>query len=611
MVLVAGCVATDVPPSGTPTIEISASVATDRQLIDVVVRRHGHPSDSDWLGLFIAGSSLDADPLKLAMLSSEFSGYSSTGIGRGYFQVLNWRSDLVFRLFTNGTAHRVPLGTSARLRIDDPAAPLRPRVLPSGGPGEYAVSWTSNRSDNHPRLLFGLSQGRYPRSALAQAGFVRRDALFGEPANGSGWFELGATLTANMGIWGRRAAGRRIYYTVVDDDHPSPKWEESFIVPPLPQDAPGVYPFRFVAFGDMGRGSFDDATSFGEYGPATKLLPDLIGKEVSAGSSFVHLFGDLSYACGRLSTWDEFVDIASQFARSVPLLVGVGNHEVDAPGSAMWPKFLHTGGGGDSANGNDSGGEGNVVASKLFPLPPPGDNQATPWYQYAAGPVTMIVLSSEHDLSAGSPQHTWAQRTLASVDRSVTPWLFVTLHRPTYLDVILPDLVNYSSTVWESLEPLTQQAKVSAFLYGHAHKWERLSAILQNKTIATSKKVELPDGTAAHLFDRPTAPIHYIAGSAGANYIENDCRTYAAAPHNWPCVADWPHAGFAACCVPPWSEAEGYAHSVLKITAINSTVLKIENVAIVNGTETFEEPQVIDTVMLVQDLRQAWAKPSS
>ena len=567
---------TTVAHAPTARIELNCTVATDQQLVGVTVwRANGTAAATDWIGLFVAGQPDHADPLKLATLSDW---PTANGASRGTFQILNWRNHLEFRLFTNSTgANRVPLRVTARLDIDDMSAPVRPRVLPSGGPGEYAVTWTSNRSDNHPRLLFGLAPARFARVAPASSAYVRRDELFGQPANGSGFFELGATLTASLGKWGRRAAGRRIYYTVADDDHPQgADWQASFLVPPLPQDGRTVYPFKFLAFGDMGRGSFDNAVSFGEYGPASKLLPALIQKEVSAGALFVHLFGDLSYACGRLSTWDEFVHIASQFARDVPLLVGVGNHEVDAPGSSMWPRFAAPGGGdgGGGGSGNDSGGEGNVVAGTLFPLPPagygsdgvPAASISSPWYVYSAGPVTIVVLSSEHDLTTGSPQHSWAKLAFARVDRSVSPWLFVSLHRPTYLDVILPDLLNYSATVWTHLEPLTQQAKVSAFLYGHAHKWERLSAILQNETIARSREAVAPDGTTTHVFDRPAAPIHYIAGSAGANYIENDCRTYSAPPHNWPCVADWPHAGFASCCIPPWSEAEGYAHTVLRIT---------------------------------------------
>lgn len=52
------------------------------------------------------------------------------------------------------------------------------------------------------------------------------------------------------------------------------------------------------------------------------------------------------------------------------------------------------------------------------------------WYSFEYGTVHFTMLSSEHDLSAGSKQARWLAADLAGVDRCRTPWLVVALHRP-------------------------------------------------------------------------------------------------------------------------------------------------------------------------------------
>ncbi len=51
---------------------------------------------------------------------------------------------------------------------------------------------------------------------------------------------------------------------------------------------------------------------------AQALVADVAG---ATPPSFVHHFGDLSYACGFLQTWDEYLWMVSQFSASVPYLV--------------------------------------------------------------------------------------------------------------------------------------------------------------------------------------------------------------------------------------------------------------------------------------------------
>ena len=98
----------------------------------------------------------------------------------------------------------------------------------------------------------------------------------------------------------------------------------------------------------------------------------------------------------------------------------MGNHESLYPNSASWSFY---------AGASDSGGECTVITNALFPLPPPA-TAASPYYSYAAGPITLVVISTEHDFTTGSAQHTWLAATLAAVNRTVTPFLVVSMHRP-------------------------------------------------------------------------------------------------------------------------------------------------------------------------------------
>ena len=592
------------PPSAlapTPTLSLNVSVAADGDGVLVTVASRGAPAAADWIGLFDAAADLSAaPPLKVSYPFAAFPGYNATGEGSGAFAVTNVRVPLVFALFSGAQAPpRTPLAVSAPLAFDDYAAPLRPRVLAgaSGAAGAYAVAWTSSRADNNPRLQWGVSAGAYPFSAAASGARVERAMLFAPPANESGFFDLGVTLTAVIDLGSPPPP--RVFYRAVDDDHPAGAAggasEGSFAPAPAPF-APGTFsPASFVAFGDLGIGSFDDAAAYQEYGAAARYLPALVNAEVAAGTAdFVVLYGDLSYAVGWLQTWDEFVGLASQFARNVTLLTSPGNHEAVAPGSSSWALF--------GADANDSGGEGNVVAATLFPPPAPA-TAAAPWYAFASGPFFLVMMSSEHDFTTGSAQHAWLGATLAGVDRAAQPWLVLTLHRQLYTDTIMQDTLNYTSLWQAHVEPLTQRFQVSCVLVGHAHKWERLSATAGGRVVLASQPRTGPGGETQHVFARPRAPVHFIAGLGGADHVINDCRRFRQAPY------------FLNCTVPAFSEAEGYDQGFLSVTALSATELRLNYVASAIGPNITESGAaappvgvVIQSIIIEQDLNQTWER---
>ncbi len=145
----------------------------------------------------------------------------------------------------------------------------------------------------------------------------------------------------------------------------------------------------------------------------------------------------------------------------------------------------------------------------------PSNGNQNLWFSTNIGPIHITSLSSEHNFSIGSPQWQWLQADLAAIDRTVTPWSFVSIHRPVYSS----DADEYSShcpgaALPMALEPLFVQYKVDLVLQGHEHCAERTQAHI-NGTVVTAA-VNQGNGTAANTYVNPGAPIYIVQGSSGA-----------------------------------------------------------------------------------------------
>lgn len=118
----------------------------------------------------------------------------------------------------------------------------------------------------------------------------------------------------------------------------------------------------------------------------------------------------------------------ARVAKRIPYTVNGGNHENDAPyymfhegqtptifpGNTNWP-------------GGDSGGECGVPMTRLLNTPRMSYNEQ--WYSWDIGNVHIVAMNTEYDFSRGSPQYKFLEEDLASVDRTVTPWIIFGGHR--------------------------------------------------------------------------------------------------------------------------------------------------------------------------------------
>ena len=199
-------------------------------------------------------------------------------------------------------------------------------------------------------------------------------------------------------------------------------------------------PFTIAMFADMGRGTDDDAATWNEYGsPAFNTSRALAADADVIDAAF--LFGDVSYATGYQSVWDDYLEMIAPWAARLPFLVNPGNHEYDYVRSA-WAG--HAGGGGatggtaqtyaDVYGGVDSGGECGVPVERLLPGPTPAPSSVPGAYVAILGPIALVSMNTEVDFRTNSPQWTWLDEALGSIDRSITPWVLFAGHRPGLVD---------------------------------------------------------------------------------------------------------------------------------------------------------------------------------
>lgn len=154
------------------------------------------------------------------------------------------------------------------------------------------------------------------------------------------------------------------------------------------------------------------------------------------------------------------------------------------------------------------------------------------WYSFEYGMVHFVMFDTETDfndapdapggsqaLDAGpfgftNQQLEFLAADLASVDRTVTPWLVVGGHRPWYST---GGSDNICTECQAAFEPLLYKYGVDLAIFGHVHNSQRFLPV--NNSIADPKGL-----------DDPTAPVYIIAGGAGnieglssvgANYSTN------------------------------------------------------------------------------------------
>jgi acid phosphatase type 7 len=246
-----------------------------------------------------------------------------------------------------------------------------------------------------------------------------------------------------------------------------------FTTPPRP--GPDV-PFRFGLIGDLGQTADSNST--------------VTHYEQHPGDAVIFV-GDLSYADkhpfhdnNRWDTWGRFAERSMAYQ---PWVLTAGNHEIDyAPElgeTQAFKPFTHR-----------------------YPTPYRASDSSEPcWYSVKLGPAHIIVLSSYSAFGKYTPQFKWLEAELKRVDRTVTPWLFISSHAPWY---------NSNNFHYMEGEPMRVQfekiaidARVDVVFAGHVHAYERSHRF-------SNIKYNITDGKCTPVPDR-RAPVYITIGDGG------------------------------------------------------------------------------------------------
>lgn len=474
---------------------------------------HSEPSTDDWIGVFSPANFsaskcspesprafpplLCTAPIKFQYANHSNSQYMESGKGKMKLQLINQRSDFSFALFTGGVFNPKLVAVSNAIAFANPKAPVYPRLAQGKKWNEMTVTWTSGYGidEAEPFVEWGSIGGEKIQSPAGTLTF-HRNSMCGAPARTVGWRHPGFVHTAFLQeLWPNSVYTYRLGHKLLNGTY---IWSKSYQFKSSPY--PGQASIqRVIIFGDMGKDEMDGSNEYnnfqrGSLNTTKQLINDLNNIDI------VFHIGDICYANGYLSQWDQFTAQIEPIASTVPYMLASGNHERDWPGTG-------------SFYGNyDSGGECGVAAQTMFYTP--AENRAKFWYATDYGMFRFCIAHTEEDWREGSEQYKFIEHCLASVDRQKQPWLIFLAHR----------VLGYSSCDYyveegsfeepmgrESLQKLWQKYKVDIALYGHVHNYERTCPIYQN--ICTRKEKDYYKGPL-------NGTIHVVAGGAGASLTD-------------------------------------------------------------------------------------------
>ncbi|XP_019070186.2 nucleotide pyrophosphatase/phosphodiesterase-like isoform X2 [Solanum lycopersicum] len=444
--------------------------------------RNAEPSQDDWVGVFSPANFNESicppqtskekqsgapfictAPLKFKFANYSNVKYTKTGKTSLKFRLINQRGDFSFAFF-------------------------------SGGLQNMTVTWTSgyNIDEAVPFVEWGWKGQEQKRSPAGTLTF-HRNSMCGSPARTVGWRDPGFIHTSFLkDLWPNVEYTYKLGHLLSNGSVVMSK-QYSFKSPPFPGQESLQ---RIVIFGDMGKQERDGSNEYADYQPGSLMTTDTLVKDLD-NIDAVYLIGDLPYANGYISQWDQFTAQVEPIASRVPFMIASGNHE------RTWENS------GSIYNGLDSGGECGVPAETLYYVP--AENRAKFWYAADYGMFHFCIGDTEHDWREGSEQYKFIEQCFASANRHKQPWLIFAAHR----------VLGYSSNDWyakegsfeepmgrEHLQKLWQKYKVDMAFYGHVHNYERVCPIYQNQCVnkETSHYSGVVNGT-----------IHVVVGGGGSH----------------------------------------------------------------------------------------------
>ncbi|PON77307.1 Acid phosphatase [Parasponia andersonii] len=453
-----------------------------------VTLKNSKPENDDWVGVF--------SPAKFDSSTFPPNGPEDQELEKPYIcsapikadsQILNWWQ------------FQMPLSVFA-----NPKAPLYPRLA-------LGKAWDETKLFHSlSGGLKGEAQVRSPAGTLT----YDRSSMCGAPARTVGWRHPGYIHTSFLKeLWPNSEYTYRMGHSLLDGSY---VWSKSYSFESSPY--PGQDSLqRIIVFGDMGKAERDGSNEYANTQPGSLNTTDQLVKNLKNYDIVFHI-GDMAYANGYLSEWDQFIAQVSPISSAVPQMGPFGT--------------------------TDSGGECGVPAETLYYVP--ADNRAKFWYSADYGMFKFCVAESEHDWRAGLEQYKWIEKCLASADRRKQPWLIFMAHR----------VLGYPSNSWYGQEgsfaepegrddpqKLWQRYKVDIAVFGHVHNYERICPIYQNQCVNSEK---------SKFSGVVNATIHVVTGGGGKSLAKFSSLS------------------------PVWSVYRDYDWGFVKLTAFNHSSLLFE-----------------------------------
>ncbi len=158
----------------------------------------------------------------------------------------------------------------------------------------------------------------------------------------------------------------------------------------------------------------------------------------------------------------------------------------------------------------DGGGECGVGTDRRFRMPQTSSSNRVFWYSFNVGNVHIAMISSEHDPSPDAPMGSWLISDLAAVNRSLTPWVFVNIHRPLVETEKYAGDYLVAKNLFKIMTPYLLKYGVDVVGAGHYHSFQRSCFVG-----ASYSCVPGGPGNGAN-----SGIVHYTSGAAGAGLDE-------------------------------------------------------------------------------------------
>ena len=163
----------------------------------------------------------------------------------------------------------------------------------------------------------------------------------------------------------------------------------------------------------------------------------------------------------------------------------------------------------------------------------PNSGNGIYWYSHDSAYVHTIMISSEHDLSPGSDQHSWLETDLKSIHMTNTtsatrPWIVVETHRPMYHNEDIPHNTRVGIAMRHEIEDLLVKYEVDLFLSGHYHSYLRSCNGLYQGICGTKGPLHITIGTAGadldavELLRRPWVEYYSAEWGYGKITVHNE-----------------------------------------------------------------------------------------